>query len=72
MALANLKTCCTLAAFVSIPSGRITSMNHYTQLDSFILTKMADIPHRVNGGMLLIKYDKQRRCGDAACQSSAV
>lgn len=33
---------------------------------------MADIPHRVNGGMLLIKYDKQRRCGDAASQGSAV
>lgn len=54
-----------------LPSARITSINHYSQLD-LILTKVADIPHRVNGGMLLIKYDKQRRCGDAASQGSAV
>lgn len=63
MALANLKT----AVFVSIPSASITSMN-----DGFILTKMADIPHRVNGGMLLIKYNKQRGHSDAASQCSAV
>lgn len=67
MALANLRTHGT----PWLPSARITSINHYSQLD-LILTKVADIPHRVNGGMLLIKYDKQRRCGDAASQGSAV
>lgn len=39
---------------------------------SLLLTKVSNIPHWVNGGMLLIKYDKQRRCGDAASQGSAV
>lgn len=37
-----------------------------------LLTKMADVPHWVDGGVLLIKYDQQRRCCDAASQCSAV
>lgn len=33
---------------------------------------MADVPHGVDGRVLLIKYNQQRRCGGAASQRSAV
>ena len=37
-----------------------------------VLTKVPDVPHGVDGGVMFIEHDKKWRGGDAVCQCVAV